>query len=232
MSVGLYWIDTKMSGVHMLAFVSKILLDWRFEELKLERELLSGPTHYKQKWPMHSKHLIRVCFKMQWKGLELLALTSKAFMDTRLLEFKKENEQLKLKRFWKIYGVNNLRKQLRAYQWRIGAVHCECVSCKKYKRFDPLPKNGWDEVDLEDARYYANQTWDVCKYRPWFHELLNDVSEDVGKIGIEHVYFKGNNVEWFWGYGPKFYNARSVADPELRKLEGIFDTLYYMQKFK
>jgi hypothetical protein len=35
-----------------------------------------------------------------------------------------------------------------------------------------------------------------------------------------------------WGYGPKILNARSVADPELRQLEVIFDTLYHMQKFK
>ncbi len=216
----------------MLAVVSKILFDWRFEELKLEHELLKGPTHYKHKWPMHSKHVIQVDFKMKWEGVELLALASKAFMDTRLLESKKRNERLKLKRFWKVYGCGKLRQQLRAYQWCIGAVHCECVSCKKYKRFDPLPKNGWDEVDLEHARYYANQTWDVCRYRPWFDDFLNDMERDVGEIGIEHIYFKGNNVQWFFGYGPKLKDARSVADPELRKLEEIFDTLYHMHKGK
>jgi hypothetical protein len=228
MSVGLYWIDTKMSGVHMLAFVSKILLDWRFEELKLERDLLNGPTHYKQKWPMHSKHLIEVDFKMQWKGVELLALTSKAFMDTRLFELKNENEQLKLKRFWSIYGVNNLRKQLRAYQWRIGAVHCECVSCKKYKRFDPKD----EDEEADDAIYYANKTWDVCEYQPWFLEFLDDMERDVGELNFDHIFVEGDSLCWFFGYGPKFLNASSVADPELRKLEGIFDTLYHMQKFK
>ena len=227
-----YVSNARMSRMDVLAVMSQIIFDWRLEELKLENELLNGPTHHKQKWPMRSSHLIEIDFKMQWKGVELLTLTSKAFMDTRLLELKKENERLKLKRFWKIYGVSKLRKQLRSYQWRIGAVHCECVSCKKYKRFDPLPKNGWDEVDLEDARYYANQTWDVCRYRPWFDEFLNDMEDDVGEIGTEHVYFKGTLVDWFWGYGSKFLNARSVADPELRKLEEIFDTLYHMQKFK
>ncbi len=130
----------------MLAVVSKILLDWRFEELKLECDLLNGPTHYKHKWPMHSKHLREMDFKQKWEGVELLTLTSKAFMDTRLLELKKRNERLKLKRFWSIYGASKLQKQLRAYQWCIGAVHCECVSCKKYKRFDPK------DEDEEDAR--------------------------------------------------------------------------------
>ncbi len=165
---------------------------------------------------------------MKWEGVELLTLESKTFMDTRLLELKKKNERLKLKRFWSIYGVSKLRQQLRSYQWRIGAVHCECVSCKKYKRFDPKEE---DEEEWS-ARYYANYTWDVCRYQPWFQEFLNDMERDVGEIGIEHVYFQGDNVAWFWGYGPKFLNARSVADPELRKLEEIFDTLYHMQKFK
>ena len=217
----------------MLAVVSKILFDWRFEELKLEHELLDGPTHRKHKWPMHSRHLLDVDFKKKWEGVELMTLASKAFMDTRLLKLKKKNERLKLKRFWKIYGARQLQKQLRAYQWVIGAVHCECVSCKKYKRCEPLLPHVPDEEEAGwNARYYANKTWDVCEYQPWFQVLLNDVERDVGEIGIEHVYFKGNNVEWFWGYGPKFLNARSVADPELRKLEEIFETLYNMQKFK
>ena len=217
----------------MLAVVSKILFDWRFEELKLEHELLNGPTHRKHKWPMRSRHLLDVDFKKKWEGVELLTLASKAFMDTRLLEFKKKNERLKLKRFWKIYGAGQLQNQLRGYQWIIGAVHCECVSCKKYQRFKRPPHRLPDEDEEAqaewNARYYANKTWDVCEYKPWFHGFL---TVDVGEIDIQHVYFKGNHVEWFFGYGPKFLNARSVADPELRKLEEIFETLYSMQKFK
>ena len=220
----------------MLPFVSKILFDWRFEELKLEHELLNGPTHRKHKWPMRSRHLLDVDFKKKWEGVELLTLASKAFMDTRLLELKKKNERLKLKRFWKIYGASQLQNQLRGYQWIIGAVHCECVSCKKYERFKRPPHrlpNEDEEAEAEwNARYYANKTWDVCEYKPWFQEFLNDVERNVGEIGIEHVYFKGNQVEWFFGYGPKFLHARSVADPELRKLEEIFDELYNMQKCK
>ena len=213
----------------MLPFVSKILFDWRFEELKLEHELLNGPTHRKHKWPMRSRHLLDVDFKKKWEGVELLTLASKAFMDTRLLELKKKNERLKLKRFWKIYGASQLQNQLRAFQWRIGAVHCECVSCKKYKRFEPK----YDEGEAEwIARYYANKKWDVCEYQPWFIQFLDDMERDVGELNFDHIYVQGDSLHWFFGYGPKFLNARSVADPELRKLEEIFDELYNMQKFK
>jgi hypothetical protein len=100
--------------------------------------------------------MFEVDFKMKWKGVELLTLASKAFMDARFLELKKENERLKLERFWKIYGVDKLRKQLRSYQWRIGAVHCECVSCKKYTRFEPTDDEG-------EAEFYANVRWDWCR---------------------------------------------------------------------
>jgi hypothetical protein len=213
--------------------VSKILFDWRFEELKREHELLNGPTHRKQKWPMRSSHLIEVDFKMKWEGVELLILASKAFMDTRLLELKKRNERLKLKRFWKVYGASKLQKQLRAYQWVIGAVHCECVSCKKYKRFEPIFPHVPDEDEVEwNARYYANKTWDVCEYQPWFIEFLDDMERSVGELNFDHIFVEGDSLCWFFGYGPKFLKARSVADPELRKLEEIFDTLYHMQKFK
>jgi hypothetical protein len=222
-----------MSRMDMLACASKILFDWRFEELKREHELLKGPTHYKQKWPMHSKHVIQVDFKMKWEGVELLALASKAFMDTRLLESKKRNERLKLKRFWKVYGCGKLRQQLRAYQWCIGAVHCECVSCKKYKRFEPVRPHVALEDDAEwNAAYYANKTWDVCEYQPWFLDFLNDMERDVGELNFNHIFVEGDSLEWYFGYGPKFWNARSVADPELTKLVEIFDTLYHMQKGK
>jgi hypothetical protein len=222
-----------MSRLDMLSVASRILFDWRFEELKIEHELLNGPTHRKHKWPMRSRHLLDVDFKNKWEGVELLTLASKAFMDTRLLELKKKNDRLKLQRFWQIYGAGQLQNQLRGYQWIIGAVHCECVSCKKYQRFKRPPHRLPDEDEEAEAewnaRYYANKTWDVCEYQPWFHDFL---TVDVGEIGIQHVYFKGNHVEWFFGYGPKFLNARSVADPELRKLENIFDELYYISKLK
>ena len=219
--------------MELLAFVSKILLDWRFEELKREHELLNGPTHRKHKWPMRSSHLLDVDFKKKWEGVELLTLASKAFMDTRLLELKKKNERLKLKRFWKIYSARQLQKQFRAYQWVIGAVYCECVSCKKYKRFEPILPHVPDEDEVEwNARYYANKTWDVCEYQPWFIEFLDDRERDVGELSFDHIYVQGDSLHWFFRYGPKFLNARSVADPELRKLEEIFEILHHMQKFK
>ena len=225
-----------MSRLDMLSVASKILFDWRFEELKIEHELLNGPTHRKHKWPMRSRHLLDVDFKKKWEGVELLTLASKAFMDTRLLELKKKNERLKLQRFWQIYGAGQLQNQLRGYQWIIGAVHCECVSCKKYQRFKRPPHRLPDEDEEAEAesnaRYYANKTWDVCEYQPWFIQFLDDMESDVGELNFDHVFVQGDSLHWCFGYGVKFLNARSVADPELRKLEEIFETLYNMQKFK
>ena len=83
-----------------------------------------------------------------------------------------------------------------------------------------------------DAQYYANKTWDVCEYQPWFEEFLCELERDVGEISFEHIFIEGDSLEWSWGYGPKFLNARSVSDPELRKLENIFDELYYISKTK
>ena len=215
--------------MELLAFVSKILLDWRVEELKREHELLNGPTHYKQKWPMHSKHLIKVGFKMKWKGVELLTLASKAFMDTRFLELKNENERLKLERFWQTYGADKLSKQLSSFHSRMNLLVCGCVSCEEYERFEPTDDEGEAEWL---ATAYADERWEWCRYQQWFEEFLDDEEMDVGR-GYHPMHFHiYGNKEWFWGYGSKFMNARSVADPELRKLEKIFDALYYMSKMK
>lgn len=215
--------------MELLAFVSKILLDWRFEELKREHELLNGPTHYKQKWPMHSKHLLDVDFKKKWEGVELLTLASKAFMDTRFLELKNENERLKLERFWQTYGADKLSKQLSSFHSRMNLLVCGCVSCEEYERFEPTDDEGEAEWL---ATAYADERWEWCRYQQWFEEFLDDEEMDVGR-GYHPMHFHiYGNKEWFWGYGSKFMNARSVADPELRKLEGIFDVLYHMQKLK
>ena len=222
--------------MEVLAFVSKILLDWRFEELKREHEHLKRPLRVQRRWPIHRKHLTKgepFVYFDEWKGVDLLALASKAFMDTRFLELKNENERLKLERFWQSYGPDQFSKQLSSFHWRTCWFSCLCVSCVEHKRFEPLPPHVLDAYEAEGIeREYANETWEYCHYRPWFDEFLCDLEEDVGEISTEHIFFKGNNLEWVWGYGSKFLNARSVADPELRKLENIFDELYYISKTK
>ena len=216
----------------MLAVVSKILLDWRFEELKLEHEHLKRPLRVQRRWPIKKDHLTkgeRDVYFDEWKGVDLLALASKAFMDTRFLELKNENERLKLERFWQTYGADKLSKQLSSFHSRMNLLVCGCVSCEEYERFEPTDDEGEAEWL---ATAYADERWEWCRYQQWFEEFLDDEEMDVGR-GYHPMHFHiYGNKEWFWGYGSKFMNARSVADPELRKLEGIFDVLYHMQKLK
>ena len=86
--------------------------------------------------------------------------------------------------------------------------------------------------DEHEAREYANYRWESCRYLPWFEEFLCELERDVGEINFEHIFIEGDSLEWSWGYGPKFLNARTVTDPELKRLEEIFDALYYMSKTK
>ena len=216
----------------MLAVVSNILFDWRSDELKRENEHLKRPLRVQRRWPIKRDHLTKgeqAVYFDEWKGVDLLALASKAFMDTRFLELKNENERLKLERFWQSYGPDKFSKQLSSFHWRTCWFRCGCVSCIEHNRFEPMAPYPPDE---DETAYYENKTWDVCEYRPWFDEFLDDLERDVGEISTEHIFFKGDSLEWFWGYGPKFLNARTVADPELRKLENIFDELYYISKCK
>ena len=220
----------------MLAVVSNILLDWRFEELKLEHEHLKRPLRVQRRWPIKKYHLTkgeRDVYFDEWKGVDLLALASNAFMDTRFLELRNENERLKLERFWQSYGPDKFTLQLSSFHWRACLFHCGCVSCVENDRFAPMAPYPRDENEEEwYAREYANKRWEHCEYLPWFVEFLNDVERYVGELNFEHIFIEGDSLEWSWGYGPKFLNARTVADPELRKLETIFDELYYISKCK
>ena len=218
----------------VMDFVSNIIFEWRSDELKRENEHLKRPLRVQRRWPIHRKHLTKgeqdVYFD-EWKGVDLLALASNAFMDTRFLELKNENERLKLERFWKTYGPDKFSKQLKFFHYRTCWFRCFCVSCIENERFKPLSPHVTDADEAEEIEY-ANETWEYCRYRPWFDEFLDELERDVGEIDTEHIFFVGNNLEWVWRYGSKFLNARSVADPELRKLENIFDELYNISKCK
>jgi len=219
-----------------LSAVSKLLLDMRFLELKREHEHLKRPLRVQRRWPIKRDHLTkgeRHVYFDEWKGVDLLALVSTAFMDIHFLELKNENERLKLERFWQSYGPDKFSKQLSSFHWRMSLFRCGCVSCVKNNRFEPMAPYPPDEDEDEwFAIEYANKRWEHCEYLPWFLEFLDDMERDVGEINFEHIFIEGDSLEWSWGYGPKFLNARSVADPELRKLENIFDELYYISKLK
>jgi hypothetical protein len=217
-----------MSRVDM-ALVCKVLLDTRFLELKRENEQLKRGCQVWRRWPMKSEDVSEVGFEAKWKGVELLALASKALMDTRLLDVKRENERMKLELFWQNYSAPKLSKALCKFHNTMNLFYCGCVSCKSNGRMiEDIDVAEWTAMEV----LYAGRRWKSCAYKPWLEEFLGDLDLRVAYgvdygLDFEHFRFFGTE-HWFWGYGPRFTKARSVGDPELRRLEGVFDTLYIM----
>jgi hypothetical protein len=227
--------NATMSRMDVLVFVSNILFDLRSEELQRENQHTKRPLRVQRRWPIKKDHLTKgepFVYFDEWKAVDMLAVASKAFMDKRFLELKNENERLKLERFWKSYGPEQFIKQLSSFHWRSCLFHCGCVSCVEHNRFEPPAPHLVDQNMVEwTATAYANERWEYCRYLPWFREFLDDIEDDFGELDIGHIHICGTK-HWFWRYGSKFSNARSVADPNLRTLEAIFDALYCMSKCK
>lgn len=193
----------KLAGVHGLTLVSRVLLDLRFFELKGENE-----------W-VKDGHVETYPSKIS--AVDWLTVVSKAFMQTPVLELKRENERLKFELFWQTYSVDNMTRALRQYHARTSDIYCGCVSCQYHKRFEP--------------RLGDEAEWTECDYQPWFEGFLGNADMDVGHgwdREHERVHFHvfGSMHGWWWVHGLRFTEARSVGNPELKKLQGMFETLY------
>lgn len=58
------------------------------------------------------------------QGVERLSLVAKVLMDTRLLELKRENEELKLKLFWKDHNPSMLKQAMAVANTVEGGPRC------------------------------------------------------------------------------------------------------------
>jgi hypothetical protein len=212
----------------MNALVASVLFGARFFELERENEAVAGGDLV---WRQ-----LHVCVDGLWQttpskmhGVERLALVSKLFCDVQIIALRRENERLKLELFWKKYSADMLHRELYEFHSTCNLFRCWCVSCSA---------NGRLYLDEDEAAHYAalpaSQTLRCkpCNYKPWFVDLIHDMDMRVAygvDYGLDSEHFRFFAVEnWFWGYGSRLLNASSVDDPDLRKLEGMFDKLGYM----
>ena len=143
---------------------------------------------------------------------------------------KLENEALKLRLFWKDHGPAKLHAAMGSANYEGGGYWCCCLACAVSGRHD----RRFGEVDEEKS----------CTFKPWFEQVLREhdmsVGHDVDVPRVDgSVCDSGNDVfddgqhftnfarcDWnCWTYGSKLWKAASVGDPELAKLERLFQTL-------
>ena len=152
-------------------------------------------------------------------------------------ELKLENEALKLKNealnlrlFWKEYGPEELNAAMRLANQAERGPGCSCLACVVSGRHVS-----------EDGEVAEKKP---CTFKPWFEQVLREhnmsVGHDVdvprvdGSVVDSHndVFDDGQHFtnfascDWvWWAYGSKLWKTTSVCDPELAKLERLFQTL-------
>ena len=203
-------VNVSHNSMANLALVSKLLLDMRFLELKRENRWVKRGCHTWRKVVVKDSEQ-RDIYPSKISAVDRLALVCKSFMDTALLDLKRENERLKLELFWHFYSAEKLNEEMDLW--------CRCKECVNHGRY-------LYEVH-EDVPEWTGE----CVYEPWFLNFMEANEMDVGLCRDnedDHVHFNilANRYGWYWIYGSKFTEARSVADPELKKLEVLFTTLH------
>jgi hypothetical protein len=230
----------RMSRVNPLAMVLQLLLDMRSVELKRENEeVKDGQFVWERRprvmvkkrtaWTKDQHEMIETLVPTTLSYFDRLALVSKVFMDKRFLKLRRKNECLKLELFWKTYNVDMLRKEMYETHTVCNLFFCNCVSCVTNGRM----------LDMDDdpvmAEHFAGlPRCTECAYKEWFLDFIEEMHMDT-RYGDDNdaddsEYFMIYGLKnWSFGYGSYLVDARSVCDPELRKLEWMFKILYSMR---
>ena len=176
------------------------------------------------------------------EGLERLSLVAKVLMDTRLLELKRENEELKLKLFWKDHNPSMLRQAMAAANMGEGGPACSCLECIVGGRcadgtrgFAPYPfAHMYDEqlVMAQSDRCHLR-----CQFKPWFEQKIQEAGmrvetetaspEGDGVRDVGQHFSNFGMCDWnTWVYGSVVCRATSVENEDLAKLNQLFLSLW------
>jgi len=167
-----------------------------------------------------------------------LALVSKVLCDRELIELRQENEKLKLKLFWKEHGIRKLKTWLvNSNLEGINPPGCECTYCHQRSRNKEVRFQDGVKCDLYIwfLKYVEECGCTVMDHRAAIRlENVRNFSHDC----LDYEYSQDSidtpsayNVDAHFvfdsyldlSYGSRLLNATSVNDPELKKLEKVFD---------
>ena len=142
-----------------------------------------------------------------------LSAVSKVLFDRELIELRREHDalklryqQLELKLFWELHSIEKLRAAIKQYGprgWFLAYSRDDLVTCTLYPWFPTLAESCGlqlgesKSVDFEQQKSEATECHCVVR--------------------------RGQGVV---SYGAKLLNATSVSDPELQKLNVLFNVLY------
>ena len=175
------------------------------------------------------------------QGVERLSLVAKVLMDTRLLEVKRENEELKMRLFWKEHNPSMLRQAMAAANKAEGGPRCACLACMVGGRcedgtrgFAPYPFAHEYEGHFVLSQY--DRCHLRCQFKPWFEEKIREAGLSVLDLTVDDLHgvldvgqhFTNLGIcDWnTWVYGSKICKASSVVNEDLVKLQQLFLALW------
>ena len=136
-----------------------------------------------------------------------LALCSHVFYEREIIEQQKEIESLKLKLFWKDYDVSEL------------------VKCMKFASRRRLVSQSSSYYDILDMDYFM---WTGPVIQSYGLEVQvvdwqpGDPMTMPPRVDLD-THFVCRRKYHITSYGSKLWKARSIDDPELKKLKALFD---------
>ena len=136
-----------------------------------------------------------------------LTTVSHVLFEREILEQKKEIESLKLKLFWKDYSLRNLQT----------AIVCEANRRRRLNIPDPT-------LDMEHWYLWVGPMIESFGMEAALIDQETDQRALVPPIDI-NVHFACRERYYVSHYGARLWKAKSVNDPELRKLVALFDAL-------
>lgn len=147
----------------------------------------------------------------------------------------KENRELKLKLFWERHMLPKLVNKIKIANASLEYLRCNCCDCSSAGRTDAMGDSEFEGTIFRE-----------CRFVPWFEtklELCGMTSMQISHPTGFHVSNQDGNVSdadchigWMNGYnGPKhsltygqrLTEAKSVDDPEIKKLAILFKHLNF-----
>jgi hypothetical protein len=180
-------------------------------------------------------------------GVERLSLVAKVLMDSRLLELKRENEELRLKLFWKDHSPSMLKAAMAVANKVAGGPRCACLACIVGGRCEDGTRGfaSYPFAHVYDEQLVMSQCDRChlrCQFKPWFEEKIREAGMSVWTANVlvdGHVvdengvqdqgqHFSNLGIgDWnTWVYGSRVCKASSVGHEDLAKLEQLFKTLW------
>ena len=151
-----------------------------------------------------------------------LATLSHVLYDREVLELRgenerlrKENDALKLERFWREHDLPRVRslvtRQRIRYRFRANE-----------RPFNP--SHDWHQ-SMGPRPFNPSQDWHQSMGPLIQSHGLEYEVVDARYPTPSNVHFACDNKYWINSYGPKLSNAQSVDDPELQNLKALVDAL-------